>query len=266
MSDCPICGTPSPTTDVLAPAARCECPACGLRFSPELDRARWPAAPVAAPGIEDIASVPQRRRESRRRLRWMAGFTGPGALLDVGCGSGSFLVEAAARGFEVIGVEASPALAGAAADLGVPVVPGRLEEVQLEAESADIICLWDVLDAVPDPVAVLRECHDVVRPGGWVFSELLDGDGLARVRQGGRWRTPSLDEHPLLLGRLAMKAALERAQLELISLSAVFDWEYRSWRERLTPRGLAEPAVRELLGVRGIRSRDVLRVAALRRG
>lgn len=102
--------------------------------------------------------------------RFMAGTSG--RLLDMGCGLGFFLRSAASyTGWEAYGCEISPAAVRYAREkLGLEnVICGRLEEVDLPQESFDIITMWDVLDHIPQPDALLRRCHALLRPGGICF-------------------------------------------------------------------------------------------------
>ena len=56
------------------------------------------------------ADEPIHRLNARRHLARMSrsGVRPPGTLLDVGCAAGFFMSEAAARGWEVFGVDVSP--------------------------------------------------------------------------------------------------------------------------------------------------------------
>ena len=99
-------------------------------------------------------------------------------LLEIGCGSGEFLLEAKARGFRVEGLEYSKHASDVAnARLSASVVRvGSLETVSLAAGSYDIIAAFDVLEHLRNPAHGL-EC---------VYSALVTGGVLALV-------TPSLD-------------------------------------------------------------------------
>jgi len=104
-----------------------------------------------------------------------SGFTG-GLILDAGCGSGECAIELA-RAFpdaETVGLDLSPALVEMArkraAESG-PLPNLRFEVGDVAATPfpdghfAAVICT-DVLQIVPDPVALVNELERVLAPGG----------------------------------------------------------------------------------------------------
>lgn len=48
------------------------------------------------------------------------------------------------------------------------------------SDSLDLVMHFDVLEHVPDPVQALRECHRILRPGGWLFFTCPFYEGLER--------------------------------------------------------------------------------------
>jgi 2-polyprenyl-3-methyl-5-hydroxy-6-metoxy-1,4-benzoquinol methylase len=90
----------------------------------------------------------------------------PGRLLDVGCGDGAFLREAAGYGWTVSGTEFSPAGARLARAAGVPVFAGELREARFPDAGFDVITCWHVIEHVADPRRLLAEMHRLLTPGG----------------------------------------------------------------------------------------------------
>jgi len=92
---------------------------------------------------------------------------GPGALLEIGVGSGRLLARLAERGWEVTGIDAAPRML----ELARARVPsGRLEvaraeELPFEDASFDAVVAVGVLE-YGDLEASLRELARVLRPGG----------------------------------------------------------------------------------------------------
>jgi SAM-dependent methyltransferase len=94
------------------------------------------------------------------------------ALLEIGCGNGFFLQEARRRGWrEVRGVEPSgDAVAKAAPELAGAITQDVMRGGLFAPESFDAVCLFQVLDHIPDPIALLRDCREVLRPGGQILA------------------------------------------------------------------------------------------------
>jgi SAM-dependent methyltransferase len=113
-----------------------------------------------------FAERPALLKDGASLAEWFETLSPGRRLLEVGCASGAVLEAAAARGWNVQGVEYSADAAREAAAHGVPVFNGGLEEAQLADASQDVVFLGDVLEHVPDPAATLREVARVLAPGG----------------------------------------------------------------------------------------------------
>jgi ubiquinone/menaquinone biosynthesis C-methylase UbiE len=114
---------------------------------------------------------------------------GPGdRVVDVGCGPGRFLREAAERGAEAVGVEPSGQMrriAGwrtpGALSGRVRVVDGAAERIPLGDGSATVVWAVASLHHWADPEAGLAEVHRVLQPGGrLLIAERLASGGWFR--------------------------------------------------------------------------------------
>ncbi|HEU4396884.1 MAG TPA: class I SAM-dependent methyltransferase [Actinomycetota bacterium] len=111
---------------------------------------------------------------------------GPGdRVLDVGCGPGRFLREAAGRGAEAVGVDPSSRMRGMAIRFTparlrpkVAVLDGSAERLPLEDHSATVAWAVASVHHWADVDAGLAELHRVLTPGG----RLLLAERLARPR------------------------------------------------------------------------------------
>ena len=90
-----------------------------------------------------------------------------GRVLDVGCGRGFLLKVFQKRGWEVTGTELSDWAANCARGvLGLPVLTGNLQELNLPANHFDAVVMWHVLEHVPDPRSTLAEVHRILKQDG----------------------------------------------------------------------------------------------------
>jgi SAM-dependent methyltransferase len=120
----------------------------------------------------------------------------PGSrLLEIGCAYGLFLDAARRRGYDVTGVELSTSAAAHARDrLGLTVHSSQLDEADLDG-SFDVVCAWDTLEHVPDPVEFWRAVRGLVADDGVVlFSTPYFSSVPARVLRR-RWWTLKPTEH-----------------------------------------------------------------------
>lgn len=93
-----------------------------------------------------------------------------GRLLDIGAGFGFFLSEMKGRGWEVFGVEISQKAMDYARDiLGLTLYSEPLEKVGFPENHFDVITGFYVIEHLPHPMAFLKECHRILKPGGFLL-------------------------------------------------------------------------------------------------
>lgn len=88
-------------------------------------------------------------------------------LLDIGCGPGFFLATAIKRGWDAHGIEPSALAAAHARTLGAQVTEGLFTDAVAAALGHfDVVNLTNVLEHVPDPIAILTRAIGLLVPGG----------------------------------------------------------------------------------------------------
>ncbi|MHB2027158.1 MAG: class I SAM-dependent methyltransferase [Elusimicrobiota bacterium] len=93
-----------------------------------------------------------------------------GRLLEVGCGTGSYLRILRELGWQVKGVEVHPEASRFAREaLGLDVFTGNLTEAKLPASSFDAAALFHVLEHLPNPTQALHELRRLLKPGGSIY-------------------------------------------------------------------------------------------------
>lgn len=127
-----------------------------------------------------------RSLQARRLLEWVAPHRPSGRLLDIGAGTGILVEEAIKRGFAAAGIEPSRWLSDQAKMRGLPVHHGILPHPELDA-AFDIVTLIDVVEHVSDPVALLRQMRDAMKPDGIGVIVTPDVGSWAPRALGWRW-------------------------------------------------------------------------------
>jgi ubiquinone biosynthesis O-methyltransferase len=179
------------------------------------------------------------------------------AVLDVGCGDGTFAIELARRGAIVAAVDASSEMIASArkrADvdsLRIRFDVAAAQNLPFPAASFDVVIAKTVLCFVDDAAPVFVELARAIRPGGrlvigelnrwsvWAATRRIRGWLGSALWRKGRFRTPSE------LRRLAREAGLEPGQVvgaiyypRLTSIARVMA-PYDSSLARLTTFGAA---------------------------
>lgn len=109
---------------------------------------------------------------------YLVPYLAPGlTLLDVGCGPGTITADFAARGLDVIGIDAASDVVAKARELGVDARVGDAYALDVADDSFDIVHAHQTLQHVARPVDALREFRRVVKPGGVVAVRDVDYAG-----------------------------------------------------------------------------------------
>ena len=100
-------------------------------------------------------------------------------LLDVGCATGVFLDLARTAGWDLRGVELSARHAGYARDtFALDVWHGDFLAAPFAPASFDAITMWDFLEHVLDPRAVVAQARRLLAPGGLLLVFTIDSTSL----------------------------------------------------------------------------------------
>src|SRR5262245_29411201 len=142
-------------------------------------------------------------------------------LLDIGAHAGRFIHLAARAGWKPEGIELNPRTASfARARTGLPVHAVNVDQLPLSSRSYGAITLIDVLEHVPDPVALLSRVDDALEAGGWVVVKVPSGPAQrqkermrARLRAGYRPRLADNLVHVNHFSPAALRTSFARVGL-----------------------------------------------------
>ena len=155
----------------------------------------------------------------------------PGRLLDIGCGDGSLLGKMKAYGWDVSGIEPDRVSAEHAREQwDVQIYAGRLEDVDLSAQSHDIVVCRHVIEHVYDPVAFLRRAFSLVAPGGRMILQTPNLRSLGHHVFNSAWFHLDPPRHLFLFDAgtviaCAAQAGLPRAELRSLAREARMTWQ-----------------------------------------
>jgi SAM-dependent methyltransferase len=151
------------------------CQGCNLIYNPALS---VDAREVSDRFYDDVNMEHRRKirpvlqRIARIRWRWLEKRlpASAGHLLEIGGGTGEFLLPAKGSGWAVHGLELSESFRDAARQwYNLELQGDELSRAGLAAESADVVVLLHVFEHIPGPLEFLSEISRVVKPGGLLF-------------------------------------------------------------------------------------------------
>lgn len=182
--------------------------------------------------------------------RWIP-WTTPGRLLDFGCGNGSFLERMHQHGWQVVGLDrlVSDELAAQAAGR-YPILSGTLPHPDLVPASFDVITMWQSLEHVHDPLALLHEARRLLMPGGGLLVTVPNIAGVSFRWFGPAWFGLDLPRHlthftPVTLYRMLHRAGFQVGPPQMVRHPA---WVQRS--ARLARSSWRRTLLRARLGAR----------------
>lgn len=141
------------------------------------------------------------------------------SILEIGCGSGFLLEEAARRGFSHRrGVDPAQSSIEVEGILHEDFRPGLFPPATF-----DLIVGFQVMDHMPDPVATLRLAHDLLAPGGFIL--LLHHNAAAvSARLLGR-RSPIVDvQHTFLFTLDTTRRILQDSGFTVVHVGRAINW------------------------------------------
>lgn len=216
---------------------------------------------------------------TERNLHWLATLLRyrlpPARTVEIGCAHASFVALQQWLGYQALGVEMSPwVVAFGRETFDVPVQVGPIEALDCAPGSFDVIALMDVLEHLPDPLATLGRCLELLADDGLLliqtpqFVEDMDYETLVKDKD------PFLqmlqaDEHLFLFSRRSVADFFGRLGVEHLyfepAIFAHYDMFFVASKTPCSPRSWAEveatllatPDGRRALALLDLRQREL---------
>jgi 2-polyprenyl-3-methyl-5-hydroxy-6-metoxy-1,4-benzoquinol methylase/rubredoxin len=163
-------------------------------------------------GHDDANADNQINAENVRLLEKVRGAGAKGFLLEIGCAKGYFLKQARDAGYAVWGLELNKSNCAYAANiLGETILDKDLMQAGFKDGMFDVVYMRDVIEHLPNPRAIMCEIARILKPGGMVFIETHNIDGLIHAIVRGKHTVIFGFEHPVHWSPRSMKYLLEHA-------------------------------------------------------
>lgn len=138
-----------------------------------------------------------------------------GKILDIGCGDGVFLDMARRCGWEPHGVEINSDAAARAGKAGLNVHAGDLISAGYPEGTFQVVRMWSVLEHVPNPAEVLKEIHQILKPGGYLILQVPNIDSVSYRMFKQYWTGLDLPRHLTHFSPQSLKQFLESSHFEV---------------------------------------------------
>ncbi len=143
-------------------------------------------------------------------------------ILDLGCGSGDFIIELKNLGFNNIqGLDFNEKVVQKARSRGLSVKKGELDKNSFKKESFDLIVMTNYIEHVFDPLETMNICFSFLKPGGILAGETPNTESwdfnIFKKYWGG-YHTP---RHLYIFSLITLKKLADLAGLEEIKISNI---------------------------------------------
>ena len=135
-----------------------------------------------------------------------------GNLLDIGAGTGDFLLTAKQNGWNTIGVEPSEKAKGIAIGKGIKFSNSTNE---LESNSFDVITMWHVLEHVPNLDLQIKELKRLIKPNGTIIIAVPNFKSYDAKYYGKFWAAFDVPIHFWHFSKTAIKLLFEKENVKL---------------------------------------------------
>ena len=135
-----------------------------------------------------------------------------GNLLDIGAGTGDFLLTAKQNGWNTIGVEPSEKAKGIAIGKGIQFSDSTEE---LESNSFDVVTMWHVLEHVPNLEIQIKELKRLVKPNGTIIIAVPNFKSYDAKYYGKFWAAFDVPIHFWHFSKTAIKLLFEKEDIKL---------------------------------------------------
>lgn len=147
-------------------------------------------------------------------------------LMDVGCGKGYFVRAAKDAGIDAEGCDLSDSgVKHAVEKLGVKAYAGHIGALkhQVGLGSYDVATFWATIEHLPDPIGLMRDVCDILKPGGlFLLDTGIGDDWLDRLVPGNvQWYDPP--QHLFVFSGDGLAKAVEKAGFQVVHHDRCFE-------------------------------------------
>jgi 2-polyprenyl-3-methyl-5-hydroxy-6-metoxy-1,4-benzoquinol methylase len=167
--------------------------------------------PASALGPWIIPLFPRLRQVLDRELRYLPPLEQGARLLDVGFGSGAFLLLAQRIGWRVFGADLDPVAVANASEAGLDARQGGIEAFSDATDQFDVITMSHVIEHVHDPASVIKQAYKLLKPGGLLYIDTPNIDAYGHRHFKEHWRGLEIPRHLVIFNWSSMKNLLNEA-------------------------------------------------------
>jgi 2-polyprenyl-3-methyl-5-hydroxy-6-metoxy-1,4-benzoquinol methylase len=138
-----------------------------------------------------------------------------GRLLDIGAGTGDFLVQAKGSGWNIMGIEPSAKAKGIALKKEVTFI----DTIDLiDANSVDVVTMWHVLEHVPDVEKQISDLKRIVKADGVIIIAVPNFKSYDALHYGKFWAAYDVPRHLWHFSKTAIEKLFALQGMHLVKV------------------------------------------------
>lgn len=143
-------------------------------------------------------------------------------ILDIGCGSGEFLVNISSCVFEKYGLEVNPQGVARSRERNIRVFDKELKDAGFGPDYFDVITMWHVLEHLDKPADLLLEACRILKSNGILMIATPNTDSLGFQYGLKNWFHLDSPRHLVLYNRKSLRLLLHKTGFKTAKLKNIF--------------------------------------------
>lgn len=199
---------------VIAGGNLYRCLACSLYYRfPRLSKDEMDALYLEGDDESWSSDVAGSRRDWSIASSWIQDVSSTNmSILDVGCFDGGFL-SGIGGSFDLYGVEIHEKAIEIARDRGITILGSNFGKIDNKGILFDLVCAFDVVEHVADPLVFVKSLSDLVKPGGYMIISTGNTDSLTWKMMKSRYWYCAMTEHISFINKAWCDFAGQRLNL-----------------------------------------------------
>ncbi len=149
-----------------------------------------------------------------------------GKILDIGAGTGDFLIFAQTNGWQVMGFEPNDKAKNIAINKGISF---KNETKSIDKQYFDVITLWHVLEHIPNIEQQIQELKRLLKPNGTIIIAVPNFKSFDAKHYGSFWAAFDAPRHLWHFSKTAIEKLFEKQNMKVIEIRPLlFDSFYVS--------------------------------------
>lgn len=137
-------------------------------------------------------------------------------VLDIGCGSGTFLMDAGLCGWDAVGIDIDKSAINNCSDFGLTAFQGGLDLLKGYKNKFNYITMDHVIEHLHDPMDSLNHCYDLLDEGGQIWIQTPNSLSFGHQLFGKDWRGLEPPRHLVIFNKSSIKRALHQVGFKKI--------------------------------------------------